>query len=58
MRIKLLNDWKYLFSKDAIGGRFAAFTFINIGFIKSTFGEVNGFYFTLMGLGVRIYRSV
>jgi hypothetical protein len=56
MKITLTNDWKNLFNNDAIGGRFSAFTFIMISFMKVGMQEIDGFTFVLLGLGFRITR--
>lgn len=54
--IVIVNDWKYLFFKDAIGGRGSNFTFIHIGWLKTGIKDyhIDGFMFTVLGLGFRI----
>jgi hypothetical protein len=57
MKISFVNDWRFLFSKDAIGGRFAAFTLIHMGYMRVGIVEVDGFTILLLGLGLRIKRN-
>lgn len=56
MSFNIVNDWKYLFFKQAIGGRFANFTFIHVGWLHTgiTDYSVDGFMFVVLGLGFRI----
>lgn len=58
MKIKFTNDWQYLFRDWAIGGRFANFTIIHIGWLKVNDEVVDGFSVTLLGLGVKVSKNV
>ena len=54
MKVRLFNDWRYLFSKNAMGGRFASFTIIHIGYLRVAIPEADGVTIVLLGLGVRV----
>jgi hypothetical protein len=56
MVVKTINDWRYLFSKHAIGGRFVSFTFFHVSFMKTGEPLIDGFTVIILGLGVRIAR--
>ena len=59
MKIKVINDWKYLFEEYAIGGRFASFTFISCGWMTTKINtddlEIGGFHIVLLGIGIRVW---
>lgn len=54
--VKFINDWQYLFSEQAIGGRFASFTFFHVSFMKTGEPLIDGFTVIIFGVGVRIAR--
>lgn len=61
MSISLINDWRYLLSANAIGGRFASFSFVMISYLHTGLDEgdelnVDGFVFVILGIGVKIRR--
>ncbi len=56
MVIKVINDWQYLFSKHAVGGRFACFTFFHVSFMNMDEPLIDGFSVIVLGLGVRISK--
>lgn len=57
MKISFVNNWQYMFSKDSIGGRFSMFTVITISAINMGIKEIDGFHFTILGLGFRITKD-
>ena len=59
MKVTWINDWRWLFSKYALGGRFAVFTFFNVSYMDlgdEDFNEldIDGLSVIILGLGVRI----
>lgn len=58
MSIKFINDWRYLFSKDAIGGRFSVFTPIMISYLsiemQDSEYDLDGLTIVVLGLGLKI----
>lgn len=54
MHVTFTNDWKYLFSPWAIGGRFSNFTLIHIAYFRTGLNIVDGWSLTVLGLGVRV----
>lgn len=59
MRVKVINDWEWLFSKYAVGGRFANFTFIQVGYFRTGIKDldVDGLTVVLLGVGLRIRKG-
>lgn len=56
MVIRFINDWQYFFRKTSIGGRFSAFTFFNVAFMKIGEPLIDGFTLIIFGLGFRISK--
>lgn len=58
MKIEVINDWQFLFSPHAIGGRFAAFTFFNLSWVSKRVGTdeypMGGLNIVVLGLGLNI----
>lgn len=54
--MRVINDWKYLFNKNAIGGRFASFTFINISYFRTDMPDldIDGWGIIILGIGFRL----
>lgn len=50
-KIRLINDWRYLFKKWAIGGRFSAFTFVQVSYMRTGEPMIDGFTVVALGLG-------
>jgi hypothetical protein len=59
MKIKFINDWRYLsFKKDPHGARMLNFTIILISYMHTGIKEVDidGFSIVLLGIGIKISR--
>lgn len=62
-KVTFINDWKYLFNKNAMGGRFASFTFVQLAWLNTGFKgqddsiDIDGLSVVLIGIGVRIRRK-